>query len=165
MKARTSPLKRNVSVNNLHFADHFTLLSTDISFFLQHHHIMPERPPGYANRRKPPRWAYLRSFLPLLSMMLVFSFLLASYSLLSHFRSPAIKQHLGWQSWDMVRVERSKLDTNQSFGDSKSFSPSIPIDVWVSRFARLSMLLIGRTLSLCTLLAVCDTAHSLAQGQ
>lgn len=98
---------------------------------------MPKLRPDYPGNRKPPRFAYLRSFLPLLALLLVFSFFLASYSLLSHYKSPAGKQHLGWQSWDVVQLakshsEQEQLSTNGT-GVDEDFMPSIPIDNWVSR--------------------------------
>jgi hypothetical protein len=98
---------------------------------------MPKLQPDYPGNRKPPRFAYLRSFLPVLALLLVFSFFLASYSLLSHYKSPAGKQHLGWQSWDVVQLakshsEQEQLSTNGT-GVDEDFMPSIPIDNWVSR--------------------------------
>jgi len=92
---------------------------------------MPQLLPDYPGQRKRPRWAYLRSFLPIVASLLAFSFLLASYSLLSHFKSPAIKQHLGWQSWDIVQVERKNQNV-VVINSTGEFNPSIPIDVWVS---------------------------------
>jgi hypothetical protein len=94
--------------------------------------------PDY-QRRKPPRFAYLRSFLPLLFLFLIFSFLLSSVALLSHFKSPAAKQQLGWQSWDIVDVSslRSQASQNSENGTEADhwydeWLPSIPLDNWVS---------------------------------
>lgn len=92
--------------------------------------------PDY-QQRKPPRFAYLRSFLPLLVLFLLFSFLLSSVALLSHFKSPAAKQRLGWQSWDIVDVssfkEAATEDDNSTDSDwYDSWVPSIPLDDWVS---------------------------------
>lgn len=94
--------------------------------------------PDY-QRRKPPRFAYLRSALPLLFLFILFAFLLSSVALLSHFKSPASKQHLGWQSWDIVDVSFLKAAANPA-GDNETESdhwfddwlPSIPLDNWVS---------------------------------
>jgi hypothetical protein len=61
-------------------------------------------------RRRPPRFAYIRSCLPLLVLLVLFSFLLSSVALLSHFRSPAAKQQLGWQAWDVVEMHYAKPD-------------------------------------------------------
>jgi hypothetical protein len=90
--------------------------------------LLPE-PPG---QRKRPRWAYIRSLLPVLAILLIFSFLLASYSLLSHFRSPAAKQRLGWQSWDVIHVKTSQTVQETAQTNGSDWVPSIPIDVWVS---------------------------------
>lgn len=99
---------------------------------------MPRLAPDYPGGYKAPRYAYLRSFLPVLALLLLFSFGLVSYSLLSHFRSPARKQQIGWQSWDVVDLSSSKgstgedeeLSTNSTSGDDL-FVPSIPLDNWV----------------------------------
>ncbi|KAK1921767.1 Metallo-dependent phosphatase-like protein [Papiliotrema laurentii] len=88
--------------------------------------LLPE-PPG---QRKRPRWAYIRSLLPVLAILLIFSFLLASYSLLSHFRSPAAKQRLGWQSWDVIHVKTSQTVQETAQTNGSDWVPSIPIDVW-----------------------------------
>ncbi|WVR04789.1 hypothetical protein IAU60_001801 [Kwoniella sp. DSM 27419] len=104
---------------------------------------MPRLAPDYHSHYKPPRLSYLRSFLPIVALLLLLSFSLVSYSLLSHFRSPAIKQQIGWQAWDVVRVTSSKttggqgaiedeLDAAQN-GTGKGdegFMPSIPLDKW-----------------------------------
>ena len=84
--------------------------------------------------RKPPRFAWFKSCLPLLVIVILFSFLLSSVALLSHFRSPAAKQQLGWQAWDVVEMHYasktgSKANTTEG---NEMFSPSIPLDVWVS---------------------------------
>lgn len=112
---------------------------------------MPKLLPDYPGTpRKPPRWMYLRSFLPVVFLILLFSFSLASYSLLSHFRSPAKKQQIGWQSWDIVNVYTAKAKTGQgvmtgangtdwSDEDDEDddedwwagYQPSIPLDQWV----------------------------------
>lgn len=68
-------------------------------------------------------WADFKSFFPYIALILLFSFGLASYSLLSHFRSPALKQPIGWQSWDVIQVKQV-----ESEGE---WSPSIPIHSWV----------------------------------
>jgi hypothetical protein len=79
-------------------------------------------------RRRPPRFAYIRSCLPLLVLLILFSFLLSSVALLSHFRSPAAKQQLGWQAWDVVEMHYAKPDDE----DTAVFAPSIPLEYWVS---------------------------------
>jgi hypothetical protein len=79
-------------------------------------------------RRRPPRFAYLRSCLPLLVLLILFSFLLSSVALLSHFRSPAAKQQLGWQAWDVVEMHYAKPEDE----DTAVFAPSIPLEYWVS---------------------------------
>ena len=99
---------------------------------------MPQLLPDYPGQRKRSIWAYLRSFLPVVAILLAFSFLLASYSLLSHFKSPAIKQHLGWQSWDIVQVQHQNQDVMEVSNITGEFNPSIPIDIWVSPACRLS---------------------------
>ncbi|WWC86702.1 uncharacterized protein L201_001579 [Kwoniella dendrophila CBS 6074] len=90
-----------------------------------------------SSKYKPPPFLYLKSFLPIIILILLFSFSLVSYSLLSHFKSPAIKQHLGWQSWDIVEIVKQKssnddvLDVGHS--DSKNNSDwinSIPLENW-----------------------------------
>jgi hypothetical protein len=93
-------------------------------------------------RKKAPRFAYLRSLLPVLASLLVFSFLLASYSLLSHFRSPAAKQQIGWQAWDVVDLSGLQSDQDVLGGSNSTdewdwdwgddWAPSIPLDNWVS---------------------------------
>jgi len=99
---------------------------------------MPRFTPDYPGQRKPPRFAYLHSLLPVISLILIFSVTLASYSLLSHFRSPAKKQQIGWQAWDVVETSTVKggddtLDTvNGTTGTDADFVPSIPLDNWVS---------------------------------
>lgn len=87
--------------------------------------------PGYPGRTRS-RWLYLKSFLPVVVLLFLFSILLASYSLLSHFRSPAAKQRIGWQSWDVVEVVQPHENTNSAINGT-DFNPSIPIDVWVSQ--------------------------------
>jgi hypothetical protein len=79
--------------------------------------------------RKPPRFAYIRSCLPLLVLVILFSFLLSSIALLSHFRSPAAKQQLGWQAWDIVEMHYAQATVN---GTGEVFAPSIPLEYWVS---------------------------------
>nr|XP_018265265.1 uncharacterized protein I303_01625 [Kwoniella dejecticola CBS 10117]OBR87423.1 hypothetical protein I303_01625 [Kwoniella dejecticola CBS 10117] len=94
-------------------------------------------------RYKPPPFLYLRTFLPVLSLILLFSFGLVSYSLLSHFRGPAAKQHLGWQAWDIVESSSSSaggtsgdevLDTGDGSSTSTNtngtMGASIPLDNW-----------------------------------
>ena len=101
---------------------------------------MPRLTPDYPGYRKPPRFAYLRSFLPCLAFILLFSFLLASYSLLSHFHSPAGKQQIGWQSWDVVEMQSVMGTTGEDIiaggngtdPQDADFVPSIPLDNWVS---------------------------------
>ena len=98
----------------------------------------------YPGQRKPPRFAYLRSFLPLVSLILLFSIFLASYSLLSHFRSPAKKQQIGWQAWDVVEFSQSNkgnddVETGNGTMGDQQFVPSIPLDNWV----RLPAVLLG----------------------
>jgi hypothetical protein len=80
--------------------------------------------------RKPPRFAYVRSCLPLLVLVILFSFLLSSIALLSHFRSPAAKQQLGWQAWDVVEMHYAQAPLNGTGGEV--FAPSIPLEYWVS---------------------------------
>jgi hypothetical protein len=101
---------------------------------------MPRLTPDYWQARKPPRFAYLRSSLPLFALLLVFSFFLASYSLLSHFRGPAQKQNISWQAWDVVETKTSKSATDGSGEEvaivngqnvTDEFVPSIPLDNWV----------------------------------
>lgn len=84
--------------------------------------------------RRPPRFAWLRSCLPLLVIVILFSFLLSSVALLSHFRSPASKQQLGWQAWDVVEMHyASKTGSKENVTEGNEvFTPSIPLDVWVS---------------------------------
>lgn len=99
---------------------------------------MPRLTPDYPGNRKPPRYAYLRSLLPVLFLILLFSFFLASYSLLFHFRSPARKQQIGWQAWDVVELTGGKSENgadggNGTTGAVEEFVPSIPLDNWVSR--------------------------------
>ena len=98
---------------------------------------MPRLTPDYPGYRKPPRFAYLRSSLPVLFLILLFSFSLASYSLLSHFRSPAGKQQIGWQAWDVVQMSGGKGVKNETLEEGETtqnddFVPSIPLDDWVS---------------------------------
>lgn len=104
------------------------------------HHSMPQLVPDYPGH-KPPRWGYVRSFLPVIALILLFSFFLSSYSLLSHSKSPAIKQHIGWQAWDVVDMtsqkevegnEDSDTGIGNSNGTETNFIPSIPLDNWVS---------------------------------
>lgn len=103
------------------------------------HHSMPQLIPDYPGH-KPPRWRYLRSFLPVIVLILLF-FFLSSYSLLSHSKSPAAKQHIGWQAWDVVDMtsqteegdnEEVGNETGNSNGTDTTFIPSIPLDNWVS---------------------------------
>ncbi|WVQ91834.1 hypothetical protein IAS59_005638 [Cryptococcus gattii] len=99
---------------------------------------MPQLVPDYPGH-KPPRWGYVRSFLPVIALILLFSFFLSSYSLLSHSKSPAIKQHIGWQAWDVVDMTSQKeVEGNEDFdsgignsnGTETNFIPSIPLDNW-----------------------------------
>ncbi|ODO07841.1 hypothetical protein I350_03420 [Cryptococcus amylolentus CBS 6273] len=89
--------------------------------------------PGY----RPPRIQYLKSFLPVVALVFILSFALSfalsSYSLLSHSKSPAAKQHLGWQAWDLVDMAASgsaEEDTDLSLSNDTTFVPSIPLDNW-----------------------------------
>lgn len=99
---------------------------------------MPRLRPDY--QRPPKRLAYLRSSLPVLALILLFSFFLSSLALLSHFRSPAKKQQIGWQSWDVVESSQSAGgawdDEDVTLGNGTDsgagYVPSIPIDTWVS---------------------------------
>ncbi|WWD21674.1 hypothetical protein CI109_106160 [Kwoniella shandongensis] len=104
---------------------------------------MPRLAPEYQyTNYKPRRFAYLRSFLPILSLILIFSFSLVSYSLLSHFRSPAAKQQIGWQAWDVVEVQNKvstgvgvDVDLGEAGGGNSTegegdYVPSIPLDNW-----------------------------------
>ncbi|OXG80415.1 hypothetical protein C345_05305 [Cryptococcus neoformans A2-102-5] len=101
------------------------------------HHSMPQLIPDYPGH-KPPRWRYLRSFLPVIVLILLF-FFLSSYSLLSHSKSPAAKQHIGWQAWDVVDMtsqteegdnEEVGNETGNTNGTDTTFIPSIPLDNW-----------------------------------
>lgn len=98
---------------------------------------MPRLAPDYPGHRRPPKYAYLRSLLPVLALILLFSFFLSSYSLLSHFRSPAKKQQIGWQAWDVVEMKASQTGNGTSSGSNgtestdEEFVPSIPLDNWV----------------------------------
>ncbi|WVF69590.1 hypothetical protein IAT40_004368 [Kwoniella sp. CBS 6097] len=106
---------------------------------------MPRLAPDYHGHYKPPRMSYLRSCLPILALILVIAFGLSSYSLLSHFRSPAVKQQIGWQAWDVVEMGSSKgqgqgqdgvLSTGgdgtkgSGSGNGAGFVPSIPLENW-----------------------------------
>ncbi|GFZ47944.1 LOW QUALITY PROTEIN: hypothetical protein JCM24511_05691 [Saitozyma sp. JCM 24511] len=100
---------------------------------------MPRLRPDY--QRAPKRLAYLRSSLPVIALILLFSFFLSSLALLSHFRSPAKKQQIGWQSWDVVESGQSSggggwEDEDVTLGNGTDsgggYVPSIPIDTWVS---------------------------------
>ncbi|WVQ98259.1 hypothetical protein IAU59_005382 [Kwoniella sp. CBS 9459] len=101
---------------------------------------MPRLAPDYHGHYKPPRMSYLRSCLPILALILVIAFGLSSYSLLSHFRSPAVKQQIGWQAWDVVEMSsvegqdgggNGALSTgDKSNGNGTGFVPSIPLDNW-----------------------------------
>jgi len=85
--------------------------------------------------RKPPRFAYIKSACPLFVLVILFSFLLSSIALLSHFRSPAAKQQLGWQAWDVVEMHYASQKPGGSNGSSLDgvvFTPSIPLEYWVS---------------------------------
>jgi hypothetical protein len=94
---------------------------------------MPRLTPDYPGNLKPPRFAYLRSFLPVIALLLIFAFGLSSYSLLSHFRGPAAKQKIGWQSWDVVDLGQSTGSSDIEVGGNETFVPSIPLDNWVGR--------------------------------
>ncbi|OCF33844.1 hypothetical protein I316_04556 [Kwoniella heveanensis BCC8398] len=100
---------------------------------------MPRLAPDYHGHYKPPRMSYLRSCLPILALILVIAFGLSSYSLLSHFRSPAVKQQIGWQAWDVVEMSSSKSqggvlsaegDETQGVTNGTGFVPSIPLEKW-----------------------------------
>ncbi|ORX34309.1 Metallo-dependent phosphatase-like protein [Kockovaella imperatae] len=71
-------------------------------------------------RRRPPRGTYLRSCLPMLLVLVLLSILLSALSFLSRFKSPAAKQRLGWQAWEVIAASKDSADT----------SLSIPLDVW-----------------------------------
>ncbi|WVQ75858.1 hypothetical protein IAR50_005491 [Cryptococcus sp. DSM 104548] len=93
---------------------------------------MPRLTPDYPGY-KPPRLHYLKSFLPVVLLVLLLSFALSSYSLLSHSKSPAAKQHLGWQSWDLVDMSaggNAEESSDISLGNDTTFVPSIPLDNW-----------------------------------
>lgn len=89
--------------------------------------------------RKPPRFAWLRSILPLFIIVILFSFLLSSIALLSHFRSPASKQQLGWQAYDVVEMHYAQKPSGGgengtgAGGGPDIFTPSIPLDLWASQ--------------------------------
>ncbi|WVW78226.1 hypothetical protein I302_100178 [Kwoniella bestiolae CBS 10118] len=90
-----------------------------------------------SSRYKPPPFLYLRSVLPIVLLILILSFGLVSYSLLSHFKSPAAKQRLGWQSWDIVEISSSSNSGSGSgsevldIGDAnQTYMGSIPIENW-----------------------------------
>nr|XP_019008286.1 uncharacterized protein I206_06841 [Kwoniella pini CBS 10737]OCF47067.1 hypothetical protein I206_06841 [Kwoniella pini CBS 10737] len=89
-----------------------------------------------SSRYKPPPFLYLRSFLPIIALILLFSFGLISYSLLGQFKSPANKQHLGWQSWDIIEFTTSSNSENEldlGIGNDDNYttlSASIPLDNW-----------------------------------
>lgn len=89
-----------------------------------------KHPYRMAKYRKQPqsarRRAYIRSCLPACCTFLVFSTLLTSLGLLAHFHSPAAKQRIGWQSWDLVIKEHKDGDGAGEGG------LSLPLDVWVS---------------------------------
>jgi hypothetical protein len=104
-----------------------TNASIHLPLSTSHYTTMPPRWKSDA-RRRPPRFAYIRSCLPLLVLLILFSFLLSSVALLSHFRSPAAKQQLGWQAWDVVEMHYAKPDDE----DTAVFAPSIPLEYWVS---------------------------------
>jgi hypothetical protein len=100
--------------------------------------MMPRLRPDY--QRSQQRLAYLRSFLPIVAVILLFSFFLSSLALLSHFRSPAKKQQIGWQSWDVVETSNSggisdggeDVETGNGTSGGTDYVPSIPLDNWVS---------------------------------
>ena len=79
------------------------------------------------------RRAYIRSCLPAACTLILFSGLLISLSLLSHFHSPAAKQRIGWQSWDTVIRESSSGEG----AEGGTGELSLPLDVWV-RFRQAS---------------------------
>lgn len=91
--------------------------------------------PDY-QRKKPPRYSYFRQFIPYLALLVFFSFFLTSLGLLTHFRSPARKQQIGWQSWDVVENHLAK-GSGKANGteDDGGFAPSIPLEAWVSRWS------------------------------
>ena len=96
---------------------------------------MPKLLPDYPGSRRGPRFAYLRSFLPVIVLILLFSLLLASYSLLSYLTSPVAKQQLGWQAWDIVRVSKGSVGAsgvNGSATGEDALGLSLPLDNWVS---------------------------------
>ena len=80
-------------------------------------------------RRRTPRFAYIKSCFPLLILVILFSFLLSSVALLSHFRSPAAKRQLGWQAWDVVEMHVAGPENDDV---EEIFAPSIPLESWVS---------------------------------
>jgi hypothetical protein len=104
---------------------------------------------GYRDRypRKSPRYLYLRSFAPFVIAFALFAILLSSLSLLSHYKSPASKQQIGWQSWDLVRVQdkakaAAEGSVNGTLGDEwededgglwDDLGYSLPLDNWVSQ--------------------------------
>lgn len=93
---------------------------------------------------RPPRYRYLRSFIPFFLSLGLLAFLLTSLGLLSHYRSPAAKQQIGWQSWDIVRVEKEgKVEGEESEDGSEGANDgwgwdwgdlgySLPLENWVS---------------------------------
>lgn len=94
------------------------------------------------------RWPFLRLSLPPLVLLLIFAFGLVSYSLLSHFSNPTIKQQLGWQAWEIVKYQRPDqasfaqdlLDGEEGTKEAAvndeeddGFVGSLPLDKWVCR--------------------------------
>lgn len=69
------------------------------------------------------RSGWCRSGLPYAIVFILFAGLLGSLGLLAHFRSPARRQQLGWQSWDLVQDNTDgKGDVNEAL--------SLPLDTW-----------------------------------
>ena len=68
--------------------------------------------------------------------------------MLSHYKSPASKQQLGWQSWDIVRAQKEQAvlggnEDNGTIGDDDwdpwdDLGYSLPLDNWVSSSALFS---------------------------
>jgi hypothetical protein len=92
---------------------------------------------------RPPRYRYVRSFAPFVFAFAFLAFLLSSLALLSHYRSPAIKQQIGWQSWDIVRIQANvdleAAPGNGTDGGEVGDDPwlwddlgyTLPLDDWV----------------------------------
>lgn len=101
----------------------------------------------HAASYKPPRAHYLRSFIPFFLSFAFLAFFLTSLGLLSHYRSPAAKQQIGWQSWDVVKASKAgsagemSTGTNGTYGDQEEddddgwpwsdLGYTLPLDNWV----------------------------------